>query len=80
MSTTPLDELIEEAAMIWLRERDQQPCSIRRQCLMLMIYEVAGRPLPERPPHPAASPAQRRPAVDVRMRQANDHTLEPDQN
>lgn len=80
MSTTPLDELIEEAAMIWLRERYQQPCSFRRQCLMLKIYEVAGRPLPERPPHPADSPALLRRGVDVRMLQANDHTLDPDEN
>jgi len=74
MSTTPLDELIEEAAMIWLRERDQQPCSLRRRRLLLMIHEITIATSQTSPP---AKPNCRRGAFcDIRMAQANDTTFD----
>lgn len=70
-----LDDLIEEAAMIWLRERDRLPCSIRRQRLMLMIGELTGT----RTAAPVPSDAHPRfPQPDRRMLAANDHSLDPD--
>lgn len=38
--TTPLDELIEEAWLIFQRERDGLPCSIRRNRLLLLCRET----------------------------------------
>jgi hypothetical protein len=38
---TPLDDIIEDAWHIFQRERDQQPCSIRRRILMQKIVEMA---------------------------------------
>jgi hypothetical protein len=36
-----LDDIIEDAWLIFQRERDQQPCSFRRQILMQKIVEMA---------------------------------------
>jgi hypothetical protein len=37
----PLDDIIEDAWLIFQRERDQQPCSLRREILMQKIVEMA---------------------------------------
>ena len=37
----PLDDIIEDAWLIFQRERDQQPCSLRREILMQKIVELA---------------------------------------
>jgi len=65
-----LDTLIEEAAMIWLRERDNLPCSIRRIRLKQMIDEQAS-PTPTRPPIPSTTPR----ITDFKSRAANDDTF-----
>ncbi len=78
MTTTPLDEVIEEAAMIWLRERDQQPCSLRRQRLLLMIHEITRDGSQASPP--AKPNCHRGPFRDIRMAQANDTTFDTDPN
>jgi hypothetical protein len=37
----PLDDIIEDAWLIFQRERSQQPCSLRREILMQKIVELA---------------------------------------
>lgn len=71
MST--LDELIEEAAYIWLNERDDQPCSIRRARLRLMCHELAA----SEPLNTAMlNAAPRKPQPDRKMLAAHDDTLQ----
>lgn len=53
---SPLDDIIEDAWHIFQRERDQQPCSIRREILVQKIIELAQPILAARVTPP---PAQR---------------------
>ena len=49
----PLDDIIEDAWLIFQRERDQQPCSLRREILMQKIVEMAQPILASRVTPPA---------------------------
>lgn len=70
-----LDELIEEAGLIWLHERDGVPCSLRRARVVEMCRELvrempaAGAGLPQWP--------RWSPCDDWQLRAANDDTFEP---
>lgn len=73
---TLFDEMLEESSLIWMNEReDGQIRSIRRERVWLMIHELVGIPAPK-PPREIG--AQAKPLPDYRMRQANDHTLDFD--
>lgn len=41
---TLLDEAIEEAGLIWLKERDGEPCSLRRLRFVQTCREMLGLP------------------------------------
>lgn len=70
------DQLIEEAAYIWLNERDDQPCSIRRARLRQMCSDL----LKEQPSTTESLPCIPAPKYprDWQMLAANNHTLEPE--
>ncbi len=72
--TTPLDAIIEEAAIIWLHERDKVPCSIRRIRLEQMIVEhfslAPSRSQASSPPTLTTN----RHLIDFKSRAANDDT------
>lgn len=71
---SPFDAIIEEAALIWLHERDKVPCSIRRIRLEQMIVEHFG-PTPSRSPSPSpAAHTTCRPLIDFKSLAANDDT------
>lgn len=75
MSST-LDEIIEEAAYIWLNERDDQPCSIRRARLLQMCAELPAQSQSRQDdgdPRPA-----RIHGPDCKCRAANDDTWNTD--
>lgn len=68
-----LDQLIEEAALIWLHERDGMPCSIRRARLRLMCHEfAAAEPLNTAMLNAASRPRQ----PDRKMLAAHDDSFE----
>lgn len=66
------DELIEEAAMIWLHERDGVLCSLRRARLRLMCHELAA----SEPLNATPAPQPKKTPPDWQMLAANDHTFE----
>lgn len=74
-----LVEILEEAAIIWLRERDGEPTSIRRARLDLMLHEYATQlfaTLENSPPAPPPMP--RRPRLpDWKKLAAHDLDDEP---
>lgn len=73
---TAEDMLIEEAAMIWHRERDGLPTTIWRCRFRQMAAEVFGRPLPQ-PPQPQFRENQQ-PRPDRKCLAAHDNTFETD--
>jgi hypothetical protein len=71
---SPFDAIIEEAALIWLHERDKVPCSIRRIRLEQMIVEHFGpTPAISQSPSPATLTTSR-PLIDFKSLAANDDT------
>lgn len=71
-----LEQIIEEAALIWLRERDGMPCSIRRSRLDLMLCEYIHEMINLSPLFQAAETPPPLPALprlpDFKKRAAND--------
>lgn len=76
MST--LDEIIEEAGLIWLRERDHEPCSLRRARLRLMCAELArAAPVALPASRSNAEPVDHWPMPDWKSLAAHDDTFAP---
>lgn len=71
---SPFDAIIEEAALIWLHERDKVPCSIRRIRLEQMIVEhfVPSPSISQSPSTPTLTTT--RPFIDFKSLAANDDT------
>lgn len=71
---SPFDAIIEEAALIWLHERDKVPCSIRRIRLEQMIVEhFVPAPTRSQAPSPPTLTTTR-PFIDFKSLAANDDT------